>query len=167
MLVCIGQKRWSEQAETWPCVSLFMLFSEPRDVPLHCDFRMCWGKDSGKKRNAHSGKGCNRLWGTFRNTRDLISVYTTEDEPCIGLVSKNFSLAHGFAQTHEQRDRSRLVTRVLFLLRRNHRNISTWLPPGREELPGSARTSTGASHHRRRLCFALPLPPRSKPKENI
>lgn len=101
ILVCTGQKRWSEQAETWPCVSLFMLFSEPRDVPLHCDFRMCWGKDSGKKRKAHSGKGCNRLQGTFRNTRDLISVYTTEDEPCTGLVSKNFSLAHAFAQTHE------------------------------------------------------------------
>lgn len=101
VLVCTGQKKRSEQAETWPHVSLFMLFSEPRDVSLHCDFRMCWGKDSGKKWKAPRGKGYNRCQGMFRNTRDLISVYTTEDEPCTGLVSKNFSLAHAFAQRYK------------------------------------------------------------------
>lgn len=101
-LICTGQRSWSRQAETQPCcpgsrVSHLMPFSEPWDIP------MSWiqdvlgrGKDNGMKRKAYTGKGYYRLRGTFRNTGDLISVYTTVNEPCTALVSKNFSLAHSF-----------------------------------------------------------------------
>lgn len=106
-LICKGQKRWSSQAEAQPCcsgsyISLTMPFLEPWDIP------MSWIQDVGTGKNVRDKKKSS-FWqrllqtkGTFRNTMDLISVYTTVNEPCTALVSKHFSSAHSFLQMYSR-----------------------------------------------------------------
>lgn len=176
-LICAGQKRWSSQAETQSCCpgspSPFWCPScSPGTFPC-CEFKMCWDweKDSEMKRKAHTGKGYYRLRGTFRNTRDLISVYTTVNEPCTALVSKNFSLAHSFSQIIAGQ---KLFCEIGVLLTKKitptpaHASSSSFQVQEKSclDLPGQA---TGPSDHCKTLhVLLLPLPPRGmrKPEQN-